>query len=185
MSTGIRRAPATGRAPASAGSPTAHGNSSCRQSMLGVQPDGGILWDSATTRPCLRVPSIASSLVSPSWLCCDSLFFHWWGSCPWCLLQVGEEPACLALAQGEPAPPAWHGAAARILSQRQTRSSQIKQPWHWDREQTAPLGTVCPDTGQPHNPFSILLITGGGTLHQRSTKGNEQLPRHKLVPREG
>lgn len=39
-----------------------------------------------------------------------------------------------------------------VRPRQQTDSSQIKQLiWHWDREQTALLGTVCPDTGQLHN----------------------------------
>lgn len=39
-----------------------------------------------------------------------------------------------------------------VCPRQQTDSSQIKQLiWHWDREQTALLGTVCPDTGQLHN----------------------------------
>lgn len=39
-----------------------------------------------------------------------------------------------------------------VPPRQQTDSSQIKQLiWHWDREQTALLGTVCPDTGQLHN----------------------------------
>lgn len=67
-----------GTAPAAARSPKAHGN----DTELGAQPGRGTLWDSATTRPCLGVSSIASSPVSPSRPCCDSLCSCWWGSCP-------------------------------------------------------------------------------------------------------
>lgn len=78
------------------------------------------------------------------------------GSCPAGARQQDGEGARKGRAAASTLPEVGRSGAGlqvgRVSPQQQTHSSQIKQlMWHWDREQTAPLGTVCPDTGQLHN----------------------------------